>query len=98
MQVQPFRARVRAKPGSRRAGVGGSFGDAPELVVRVAARAVDGAANEAVVAALAKALGVRRAQVRITSGGRARTKGIEVADPPPNMARTWADLLSSPGD
>jgi len=42
--------------------------DGPMLVVAVRARAVDGAANAAVVAALADAFGVRRSAVAIVRG------------------------------
>lgn len=69
---------VWAKPGSKRPGVGGSHGDA--LVVAVAARAVDGKANDAVVAALADALGVPKRDVRIIRGHSGRAKRIEIPD------------------
>jgi hypothetical protein len=60
--------------------VGGRYGDSepPVLIVRVAARAVDGKANAATVRALADALGVPRSLVRIVTGQRARTKVVEV--------------------
>src|SRR5664279_857378 len=67
---------VRVRPGSSRAAVGGSHDGA--LIVRVAARAVDGQANEAAVRALADAFGVRRRDVVLVSGATNRTKVIEV--------------------
>jgi uncharacterized protein (TIGR00251 family) len=48
------------------------------LVVRVTAPPVDGDANEAVVALLAKALGTSRGAVQVVRGGRARIKYISV--------------------
>ena len=49
------------------------------LLVRVAAPPVDGAANEALVRVLAKALGLPRRDVVIVSGATSRTKIVEVA-------------------
>lgn len=69
---------VHAKPGSRRPGV--EVGDDGSLTVRVGARAVDGAANEAVVRAIAEHLGVRASAVSITRGHAARTKLVDVDD------------------
>ncbi len=67
---------VRVQPRSSRTGVEGLHGDA--LKVRVNAPPVDGAANEAVVAVLAEALGVSRRAVRIVSGESSRSKVVEV--------------------
>jgi uncharacterized protein len=74
------RFRVRVHAGARRTAVGGRSGsdDAPALVVRVTAPAVDGRANAAVIDALAGALGIRRRSVRLVTGSSARTKTVEV--------------------
>lgn len=50
------------------------------LTVFVRERAVDGAANEGVVAALAAHLGARKADIRIVVGHSARFKTVEVDD------------------
>jgi uncharacterized protein YggU (UPF0235/DUF167 family) len=75
------RITVRVRPGSARPGVGGEHGGA--LVVRVSARAVDGRATAAALAALAAAFGVRRQAVTLVTGAASRTKIVEVtgADP-----------------
>ena len=52
---------------------------APVLKVRVAAPPVDGAANDALVAFLAKSLGVPRSAVTLVAGERARVKRLRVA-------------------
>jgi uncharacterized protein (TIGR00251 family) len=70
------RFRVRVQPRSSRPGVDGLHGDA--LRVRVGAAPVEGAANEAVTALLAEALGVARRSVRIVGGASSRTKVVEV--------------------
>lgn len=76
-----MRITVWVRPGSPRPGVGGEHGGA--LVVRVSARAVDGQATEAALAAVAVAFGVRRRAVTLVAGATSRTKILEVegADP-----------------
>jgi uncharacterized protein len=75
------RITVRVRPGSARPGVGGEHGGA--LVVRVSARAVDGRATAAALAALAAVFGVRPQAVTLVTGEASRTKVVEVdgADP-----------------
>lgn len=75
------RITVRVRPGSARPGVGGDHDGA--LVVRVSARAVDGKATAAALAAVAAAFGVPRRSVTLVSGAASRTKVIDVpgADP-----------------
>jgi uncharacterized protein YggU (UPF0235/DUF167 family) len=70
------RITIRVRPGAGRTAVGGEHGGA--LVVRVAARAVDGKATEAALAAVADAFGVRRAAVTLVTGATSRTKAVEV--------------------
>jgi len=75
------RVTVKVKPGSHRPGVWREQG---AVVVAVRERAVDGAANAAVIAAIAAWLGVAPSRITIERGGSARTKrlGIEnVAGP-----------------
>ena len=73
-----MRVAVRVRPGASRTAVGGLHGD--RLVVAVTARAVDGAATEAALRALADALGVRPRHVSLVSGATSRDKLVEVAD------------------
>ena len=70
------RITVWVRPGSARPGVGGERNGA--LVVRVSARAVDGQATEAALAAVATAFGVRRRAVTLVAGATSRTKILEV--------------------
>lgn len=67
---------MHVQPRSSRSGVDGLHGDA--LRVRVNAPPVDGAANEAVVEVLAKALGVPRRAVTVVAGHGSRSKVVEV--------------------
>ncbi len=71
-----LRFAVRVQPRAARNEVAGVQGVA--LKVRLNAPPVDGAANEALVRFLARALGVAPRQVRIVSGATARLKTIEV--------------------
>lgn len=68
---------VRVRPGARRTQVGGGHDGA--LVVRVAARTVEGRATEAALTALAEAFGVRRRAVTLVTGTASRTKVVDVA-------------------
>jgi uncharacterized protein (TIGR00251 family) len=68
---------VRVQPRSSRAGVDGVHDGA--LRVRVHAPPVEGAANDAVVEVLAKALGVAKRAVAIVSGAKSRSKVVEVS-------------------
>lgn len=72
---------IRVRPGSARTGVGGEHDGA--LVVRVTARAVEGRATEAALAAVAEAFGVRRRAVTLVAGATSRTKIIDVAGAEP---------------
>ncbi len=72
---------IRVTPRSAKPGIGEwkiDPGGRPYLEVRVAAAPTDGAANEEVIALLAKALGLPKSSLTITSGRAARLKRIEV--------------------
>jgi uncharacterized protein YggU (UPF0235/DUF167 family) len=94
--TEPRRVAVRVRPGASRTRVGGSYreGATVRLVVAVGAKAVDGAATEAVLAALAEALGVRRRQVTLVHGATSRDKLVEITDPPGDLDDRIAALLS----
>lgn len=76
--MEALRITVRVKPGASRTRVAGAYGDDRQLVVAVNAPPVDGAANDAVIEALADALGVRRRCLTIVSGHTARSKVVQV--------------------
>lgn len=87
---------VRVRPGASRIAVGGRYegpsGDA--LVVAVTAPPVDGRATEAVLRAVADALGVRPRQVRLVSGTTSRDKRIGISDPPLDLDVRIASLMN----
>jgi uncharacterized protein YggU (UPF0235/DUF167 family) len=63
--------------------VGGEHAGA--LVVRVGARAVDGQATAAALAAVAAAFGVRRQEVALVAGAASRRKIVDVPGADPAM-------------
>lgn len=73
------RHRIHVKPGSRKGPLVEAGADGV-LTVFVRERAVEGAANEGVVAALAKHWGVRKRDVRVVAGHTARIKTVELDD------------------
>lgn len=92
-----MRVAVRVRPGASRTRVGGTYGD--RLVVAVTARAVDGAATQAVLAALADALRIRPRHVRLVSGSTSRDKLVEVDDDAAaDLDARLAGLRGSPQD
>ena len=64
------------QPGAARSEFAGQHG--ARLKVRLAARAVDGKANEALIEFLAEHYGVAKKQVRILSGLKSRQKRVEI--------------------
>jgi uncharacterized protein YggU (UPF0235/DUF167 family) len=80
--------------------VGGQYGEVSAgqgaiLVVFVAQRAVDGAATEGVLKAVAKAFGLRRADVDLVRGHTSRTKVLELRGEERGLAARLAELLAS---
>ena len=86
---------VRVRPGASRTRVGGGYGDPPVLVVAVSAPAVDGRANDAVIRALADALGVPSREVEIVRGHAARTKIVTVNDVAEDLDARWSALIGA---
>ena len=67
---------LHVQPGAKRSEFAGKHGE--RLKVRLAARAVDNQANEALVAFLAEYYGVPRRNVTIVSGVRSRQKRVVI--------------------
>ena len=67
---------VRVVPRARKNEIVGIHGDA--LRIRLTAPPVEGRANEALIAFLAKRLGVRKSQVEIVVGATSRRKMIRI--------------------
>ena len=79
--LPPHRLTVRVTPKGGRDAVEGWAADVdgrPVLKLRVSAAPADGAANAAVVALVAKALGAPRSAVRIAAGETSRVKRLEI--------------------
>ena len=67
---------LHVQPGASRTEISGLHGE--RLKIRLAARAVEGAANEALVAFIAGLFQVRNRDVRIESGAASRQKRVSV--------------------
>jgi uncharacterized protein YggU (UPF0235/DUF167 family) len=90
---------VRLTPRADRDGVDGIARDAAgdaHLAVRVTAVPVDGAANAALIALLAKRWRLPKSAFALVAGDSARLKRLSVAAPPERLAKALADLESQP--
>ena len=87
----PVVLRVRAKPNARAEGLTRDADGG--LVARVKAAPVDGRANAAIQALLARALDVPRRGVTITGGARSRQKRIAVAGISPECVQAAVERL-----
>lgn len=67
---------LHVQPGASRTELAGMHGD--RVKVRLAARAVDGKANEALIKFLAEYYNVSKRDVRITAGLKSRRKRVEI--------------------
>jgi uncharacterized protein (TIGR00251 family) len=81
---------VQVVPRASRTAVGPAVGD--RLRVAVTSPPVDGAANAAVIEALAEAFGIRRAAVTIVRGERGRRKTVRIA----GVSRATLERLLGP--
>lgn len=84
-----MRIAAKVKPGSKAPGISV---DGDSLVLRVRERAVEGAANDACVRMLAKALEVPPSRVRLLRGAHARDKLFDVDGIAESEARTRLGL------
>lgn len=86
--------RLRVTPNAARTAIEGieTRGDATVLRVRVTAVPDKGRANKAVVALLAKALGMPRSAIAITAGATARDKTLRIDGDPDALAARLAAL------
>ena len=69
--------RIHAQPGARKVGLRGLHGDAIKVAVREVAES--GKANKAIIALVAKALGLAKGAVTVVSGHSARSKRLYLA-------------------
>ncbi len=83
---------VQVVPRASRTAVGPAVGD--RLRVAVTSPPVDGAANAAVIEALAAAFGVRRSAIAIVRGERGRRKTVRIA----GATRAALEKLLAPSD
>ena len=91
------RLSVRLLPNASRNEIGAVVEDADgraALQVRVAAPAVDGAANAALIGFLAKSLRVRKSDIAIVSGERARRKIVALTGDPVELIERLGALLT----
>ena len=72
---------VKVTPGAAHEAVSAGVDAAgrPVLLVRLRAKAVDGAANKALVAFLAKTLGIAKSHITVEQGATARQKRLRVS-------------------
>jgi uncharacterized protein (TIGR00251 family) len=86
--------RLAVVPNAKRTTVDGLHDGA--LRVRLAAPPIEGRANEALVAWLAKSMGVPRRAIELVHGASGRRKVVAIASPPETVAAWLASVLAAP--
>jgi len=84
---------IHAQPGAKKTEVAGVHGDS--LKIRLAAPAVEGRANDTLIAFLAASFGVPRRNVTLVRGETARRKTLRIASPAFRPDRDWGTLEGS---
>lgn len=92
MNVTDLTIDIQVVPRASRTAVGPAMGE--RLRVAVTSPPVDGAANAAVIEALAQAFGVRRSAVEIVRGERGRRKTVRIT----GASRATLERLVSSGN
>jgi uncharacterized protein (TIGR00251 family) len=82
---------IRVQPGARKSGAAGAWNG--QLKLAVAAPAVDGRANEALLTLVAELFGLRRRAVELVRGSSSRTKLVRLALPPAEVELAIERLL-----
>lgn len=78
---------IYCQPGAKRTEIVGLYGTA--IKIRLAAHAVEGQANEALVAFLSESFGVPRRNVTLIRGETGRAKTVHIAAPTKRPDRDW---------
>ena len=78
---------IYCQPGAKRTEVAGRYGTA--IKIRLAAPAIEGRANQALVAFLAESFGVPRRNVVLIRGETGRAKTVRIAAPSERPDRDW---------
>lgn len=84
---------VHAQPGAKNASLRGLHGHAVKIAVKEAAQ--DGKANRAIESFVAKALGLPKSSVSVTSGHTSRSKRLFIDGDVETLSRKLQDWLES---
>jgi uncharacterized protein (TIGR00251 family) len=92
--AQGYVLRLTVAPGAQRTQVMGLHGD--RLKMRLAAPPEKGAANQELIAFLAKALDLPKSSLKLTGGAQSRTKVVAVYDLSPDLGERLDRLVPEP--
>ncbi len=83
LHMPPIRLELYIQPRASTTEIAGMHGDV--IKIRIAAPAVDGAANRALIDFIAQHLGIAKRSVRIIAGGASRRKLLEIDGVTPEL-------------
>jgi uncharacterized protein (TIGR00251 family) len=86
-----YMLRLTVVPGAQRTQVVGLLGD--RLKVRLAAPPEKGAANQELIAFLARRLDLPKSSLKLTGGAQSRAKVVTLSDPSPELAERLGSLV-----